>query len=312
MIKPLKATLDVVAVISNPVRYEARYKLYRKFEKHMHDAGVRLTTVELAFGNREWEVTEADDPRDIRLRSQHELWHKENLINIGISRLPENWEYVAWIDTDVLFNNPLWAQETLQQLQHYSIVQMWSQALDLGPKYHPARPAPFLGWVYCKCNDIPRITRASAYFAAKGQYWHPGFAWAATRAAMEELGGLLDWAIVGGADYHMAAALTGVNGGGQAFFANKKHYQVWVERAKRLKENIGYVDGMITHGWHGRKKERGYADRWKILASNNFDPDLDLKRDWQGIWQLTDRNPKLRDDIRSYFRARNEDSIDLE
>ena len=56
-------------------------------------------------------------------------------------------------------------------------------------------------------------------------------------------------------------------------------------------------------------------DRWKILTENQFNPNTDIKRDWQGLFQLEDhgdmRSIKLRDDIRKYFRARNEDSIDL-
>jgi len=38
---------------------------------------------------------------------------------------------------------------------------------------------------------------------------------------------------------------------------------------------------------------------------------LDLKYDFQGVLQLTDRNIKLRDDVIHYFNVRNEDSIDL-
>jgi hypothetical protein len=34
----------------------------------------------------------------------------------------------------------------------------------------------------------------------------------------------------------------------------------------------------------------------------------DIKRDWQGLWQLTDRKIRLRDELRAYFRSRDEDS----
>ena len=42
----------VVAVISNPARYTARYDLYMKFKKRMEEAGVKLLTVELQLGQR--------------------------------------------------------------------------------------------------------------------------------------------------------------------------------------------------------------------------------------------------------------------
>jgi hypothetical protein len=47
-----------------------------------------------------------------------------------------------------------------------------------------------------------------------------------------------------------------------------------------------------------------------VEQSGAIDPDLDLKRDWQGLWQLTDHNPELRDGLRAYARLRDEDSPD--
>jgi len=71
-----------------------------------------------------------------------------------------------------------------------------------------------------------------------------------------------------------------------------------------------------VHYWHGRKVDRRYWDRWKAIVQNQFNPNLDLKYDWQGCLQLVDRGERrsiaLRDDARRYFRARNEDSIDLD
>ena len=54
-----------------------------------------------------------------------------------------------------------------------------------------------------------------------------------------------------------------------------------------------------------------YLTRWRILNETQFDPALDLKRDAQGLYQLTGRNKKLMADLMAYFRQRNEDSIDL-
>jgi hypothetical protein len=94
--------------------------------------------------------------------------------------------------------------------------------------------------------------------------------------------------------------------------AYARNLLLWQTRAELyIKRNIGFVDGLLLHYWHGKKRDRRYAERWNILVDNHFDPDLDLKRDRQGLWQLTERNIKLRDDIRAYFRSRSEDSIDL-
>jgi len=74
---------------------------------------------------------------------------------------------------------------------------------------------------------------------------------------------------------------------------------------------FSYLPGLITHFWHGPKHNRQYLTRWRILNESQFDPALDIKRDAQGLYQLTSRNKKLMVDLMAYFRQRNEDSIDL-
>jgi hypothetical protein len=84
----------------------------------------------------------------------------------------------------------------------------------------------------------------------------------------------------------------------------------WQDLAiKNIKRNIGHVHGTALHSWHGKMKNRGYGDRWKILVKHNFNPMTDLKRDSQGLWQLASDKWQLRDDLRSYFNSRNEDEI---
>jgi hypothetical protein len=48
-----------------------------------------------------------------------------------------------------------------------------------------------------------------------------------------------------------------------------------------------------------------------VLVNNNYDPDTDVKYDAQGLLQLETTNArqiKLRDQIREYFRTRNDDA----
>ena len=330
-IKDLPGVLDVVAVVSNPCRYKSRYDLYRAFERHIHASGARLTTVELAFGERPWELTEPDNPRHVQVRTGFELWHKENLINLGVQRLPRDWKYVAWIDADVSFARPDWVQEALHQLQHHAIVQLFSHVFDLGPTHAPLsgfygpgiRPA---SWGYCHRNGLPKANTdlkktllddkmngaATDGYGKLGahHYWHPGFAWACRRETWEALGGLIDVSILGAGDYLMASALTGdLTLSDWLAPSYKTAILEWKARADRhVRGDLGYVDGLVLHHWHGPKAKRGYRDRWRIFHDHGFDPELDLKRDWQGLWQLTERSTGLRDDIRRYFRQRDEDS----
>lgn len=309
--------LHIITVISNPIRYESRYKLYRAFAKHVKDSGGILTTVELAFGDRPFEVTDSCNPRHVQLRTFDEVWHKENLINVGLSRLPSDWEYVAWVDADVAFVRPDWVQETIQQLQHYMVCQLFSHAIDLGPAYEPLQI--HRGFAFSYHEDIPPTgtpgTPYMPYPGPQGAVWHPGFAWAARREAIDHLGRLIDWGILGSSDHHMAMALIGQVKRSVPAEMSPNYIKLltqWEERAlKYIRYDIGYLPGTVVHFWHGKKRDRKYKERWQILIDYGFDPEIDLKKDSQGIWQLTDRSVKLRDALRKYFRERNEDSVDL-
>ncbi len=194
---------------------------------------------------------------------------------------------------------------------------MFGECIDLSPQHEPV-PAEHGG------ERLPSMFRQYA----NGNLWgeqpygrhpgHCGYAWAIRRDAYDALGGLMDASICGANDHHMARGMIG-NILESIHHASspglKAHLQAWGQRAKLLRGNVGHLPGLILHGWHGSKKKRGYKDRWKILTESQFDPARDLKRDWQGLYCLhddgSDRMRKLRDDLRAYFRSRDEDSHDF-
>jgi len=316
----------VIAVMTNPERYKKRPQLFREFQARMAKYGAKLYVVEGAYGDREFEVTEAENPRHIQVRTDSELWHKENLINIGISRLPPNWEYVAWLDGDIDFVRPDWMEETVHELQHHPVVQMFEDAVDLGPNHEIMNTAK--GFAFCYKNGEPygKMVSKSAehegcelpseYYEAEygnGIYWHPGYCWAATRAAVNTMGGLFDYGILGAGDHHMACALIGEAQRSIPKGVHPHYRQLvlnWQERALRLHKNIGYVKGTIYHFWHGKKRDRKYRDRWSIMIDNEIDVLAHVHKDWQGLWTLYPGHDEFRDDLRNYFQSRNEDSID--
>lgn len=316
--------LYVITPVFNPQRYRTRWKLYKEFENYiLSNKQAHLITIECTFGEREESLVEQSSEFHtvIHVRTKHESWIKENLINRAIQELPEDWKYVAWIDADITFARPDWVGETIQQLQHYDVVQMFAHAADLGPNNEIVRE--YTGFMYCYKNQstvVPFDKKAYITPGKNGEptkgYWHPGFAWACTRGAIDNLGGLIDWGVLGGGDTFMAYGLTGLlNQRTMPRSLGKngvRMLEIWSDRAEKfVKRNVGYIEGTILHYWHGSRKSRGYLDRGQILTSAKFDPELDMKRDWQGIYQLTDRSIALRDNIRAYFRKRNEDSIDL-
>lgn len=318
------AVLDVIAVVSNPARYDRRYHLFIDFcntirglccgppakgsaptlaHRHKHGPHIRLTTVELQQGRRDF-ATDAD----IKLRCDDELWHKENMINIGIQSLPDDWEYVAWIDTDIVFQNHNWAVETIQQLQTYSVVQLFSHAIDLGPRGESLQTHLGFGYLWQSGKEWKDTNYG-------GPYWHPGYAWAMRRDVFNGLGGLIDFAILGSADFHMAMCFIEK----VELTLNKnlcpsylEMVKVWQERcARHVRKNVGYVEGTILHMFHGDKQNRQYQSRWQILVNNAFDPLRDIVKDYRGVYWFSGTKSQLERDIQRYFRTRNEDSVDI-
>lgn len=324
------ANFYVVTPVFNPWRFRSRYRLYREFAEYLAADHIPLYTIEAAFGARPFEVTEPGNPHHVRVRTSEELWHKERMINLAIQRLPADWEYVAWIDADVRFVRPDWALETVQLLQHYSVLQLFSDAIDLDPGHNLLRQSQGFVRVYLENTragiGLPpgkgmlqpcTVPYGAATMSTNNQLYlgHPGFAWAMRRDAFENLGGLFDKAILGAGDHHMALALVHAS---QRSFPEavspgyKRAVYEWETRCRQyIDRNIGFMPGSLLHYWHGRKADRRYVERWKILIEHQYDPETDLKYDSQGLYQFTDRSHDLAYDIRHYFEVRNEDTIEL-
>jgi len=311
--------LHVVTAISNPINYNSRYELYAEFAKRIKDAGAILWTVELAYGERSFVITNSDNPFHLQIRTGGEdrkgnvIWSKENLLNLMIQRLPKEARYICWCDADIVFQRPDWAEETVQKLQLHDFIQPWSHAQDLGPNGEPIDKKPQMS--FCKAwYDNMKMEWDYKKYAAGS--WHPGYCWAARRDALEKVGGLIDWAVLGSADRHMCYALVdkvqfSVHPKVHPVYI--KYLKIWQVRCRHyIHRNIGYLPGLITHHWHGKKANRGYRDRWSILVENQFNPELDLKKDVTGLYTLTERNWRLRKEIIQYFESRGEDSIDTE
>jgi hypothetical protein len=304
-----EATLHVASAYSNPLRWRTRRLLMNDFRRHMQSSpNVVLHAGELAYGDRPFEVT-GDDANDVQLRTSHELWHKENILNIAVQRFPADWKYGAIIDADFHMTRHDWALEAIHQLQHFDFVQLFSTYTDLSQDKRPYRTMPSFAWV--------RNHRAEA---GRGGYGSrgpgaTGGAWAFRRSAFDAVGGLLDTCVLGSADWHMAFGLAGNPSSAPESRLCSRPYmeaiQRWQDRAALLNGNIGCVENHAVHNFHGSKVFRAYGERWKILRDHDFNPAIDIARDWQGVWQLAGNKPKLRDEIRNYFRSRNEDDPGL-
>lgn len=328
----------VITCVSNSQRYKRRYELYFRFAEMCQDAGVNLITVEQAFGDRQFMVTEPKNPFHLQVRSVEELWLKENLLNLGIKHVcsvfPGQVREVAWIDADCRPCQPAreWFENIWHGLQHHEFVQCWEWLIDLDYYQNPigiSQPsfmANYIKYGTPTPQEYKKIIKNTKEQYPSTQsskiFGRPGLAWATSLDAFNKVGGLIDFCVLGAADYYGSHGLIGTMGAATneyiRFGANSRYAEKlfqWQDRALYwIKKDVGYVKGGVLHDYHGSKIYRKYGSRGKILMENKFNPDTDLKYDCYGQLQLEtidDRQIKLRDQIRAYFAQRNEDSIDL-
>jgi hypothetical protein len=300
---PIEEKLNVILVISNPCLYARRYVLLREFVKRIEEeeVNVNLFIVEMIYNGQKFIVTDDNNKNHLQLKTETPLWHKENMINLGVKfLLPKNYKAFAWIDADIEFENTTWALDTLKILNgSKDVVQLFSHSIDMNKDLTNLNI--FNGFGYS-------FNKKKKYTTNKLDYWHPGYAWAITRKAYEKIGGLYDKGILGSGDCIMALAFIG-----NKSCLNKNYHTDYTDSMLKFQNNaknlrLGYVPGVIRHHFHGSKKNRKYTERWQILMNNKYSPIEHIKYDEIGILMPTENfTEKFKDEIMNYFIERKED-----
>lgn len=302
--EPIEEKLNVIIVISNPCLYAKRYILLKEFVKRIEqeEEHVELFIVELIYKDQKFIITDKKNKNHLQLKTETPIWHKENMINLGVKYLlPKDYKAFAWIDADVEFENNTWAMDTLKILNgSKDIVQLFSHCVDLSN--NNTNLNIFNSFGYSLCNN-------KAYSSKSGDYWHPGYAWAITRKAYEKIGGLYDKGVLGSGDQIIALSL--INKVMYAMNVDYSddyiHSMMEYQRKARLLR-LGYIPGVIKHYWHGTKQNRGYTNRWQILIKHKYSPKDHLQYDSVGLLVPTqDFNEEFKNDIMNYFASRKED-----
>lgn len=299
--------LNVIAVLSNYCNYKRRLNLFKEFVERMKKyENINLYIVELIYPNQEYKVTEKNNPMHLQLKSNSLLFHKENMINLGVQKLlPKNWKAMAWIDADIEFLNLNWVSDTLKALNKFDLVHLWNKCEFLDQKNEVSDEFYSYGSKYCS-GDYFKNGNGKGY-----SYWHPGFAWACRREFYDLTNGLYDRGIIGSGDYIMTQLyLKRIANGDktlEGFESDIKKYGIPLEN---YEVKIAYVNTTIKHFFHGQRANRKYVERNLILKENCYDPIVHLRYDDNGVLEYTeDVSEKFKNDIRNYFLERNEDEF---
>ncbi len=304
----------------NPMRSRRRLQNFRIFRDRLT---VPLVAVELSYGP-DFELREQDADILIQLRGGAVLWQKERLLNLALQALPRDCRKVAWLDCDIFFGSPGWAESADRLLDRFPLIHMFKSAHYLSSQWATADD----------CTTEVEFTRSSAIFSiSSGQpatmclgrisktpevaypkglgRYTKGLAWAVRREIVDQHG-FFDACIVGGGDTALASAANNcfdvvMN----SHFMNERQRERYMKWARpfyeTVRREVGYLDAQIYHMWHGDYHSRGHARRHEGLQRFQFDPFTDIAEDVNGCWRWATEKPEMHDYVRGYFSARDED-----
>ena len=319
--------LAVVSCFFNPGGSQRRVSNFLNFLSEIRRSGIRCQVVELAFGSNPFQIVDHEDV--IQLRGEHVMWHKEHLLNIGIKKLlSEGLNKIAWLDGDIVFSDPLWAQKISSQLDLVNLCQVFEtiQIHDhlAGPPVIAPSSVKYFRETGLLYNQPPTRKRTLLRGMLKGG--QSGFGWAA-RAEVLEQALLYNNAIVGGGDkLIMAASLSedfsekgiarltrskfsckacGHKNQSDAFTAD---YLEWAQRwSQAVDGKVGYAKLQISDMYHGKRSDRGYMVRHDILYRNEYDPSKDLISEESDCLTWSSGKETMHREVENYFLSRRDD-----
>jgi SAM-dependent methyltransferase len=275
----------------------------------------------------------------IQVRGGDLMWQKERLLNLGFARLPAAVEYVAWLDCEVLFDDPRWPERTTRALQEYRAVQpfshVWYTSAGQAREIAEAPHRPDRRWsryrvgsgVIASAKLLHQQGREALVDADLRGHLNPdlandgsqlaripGLAWAVRRSTLADLA-LFDRAIIGAGDWLW---MLGILGSSQRWLAeasrlgysylDSSSYSKWAEAAwARFGGSVGYVEAPLLHLYHGPLGNRGYKARHRSFSRLGIDIETDITTTAEGPWQFVDARPEWTEFMHTYFRERRED-----
>ena len=284
--------LGVVCCYYNPCNYKSKYNNFIKFYNNLPHNLINLKVIELRSDYCQLNLPDYTNSHIFETKTP--IWHKENLINIGIKLLiKDKCEYISWLDADIIFDSKSWVENTIKCLDKYNICQLFSSVYTFNSKQ--------FGCAYTfKNTKEPTIGKT-------------GYGWAC-KSEILAFCNLYDKAIIGGGD--SLAWIASLNSRSLSkqhpihslnLSAYSKNFLDWSKLwGSLIDRNIGYINNSITALNHGSFRRRRYLSRYSILEKNSYNPYIDIEYKNKIIHC---KNQTLASDISNYFYRRKEDRL---
>jgi len=294
----------------NPTGSARRLYNYHLFRQALE---LPLVTVEWSWTKGPGlQLRDADAEILIQLSGPDLIWQKERLLNLAIKALPMDCRYVAWLDCDVIFDNPCWHDLVALKLEECPVVQPYDALVNLGPDGQPLQ-ADKLGGRVRRPIGNPAIQASIPWDSLRhGMNVICGYAWAG-RTELLRKHSLYDACVIGSGDLAIFNAAIGRFADTAAYMrmnsSRLTHYLTWANPFyKDVAGRTGWVSGQMRNLWHGSILGRKYEQRHIDFEAYDFDPVQDLEIDVSGCWRWATAKPEMRAFLIDYFFGRNEDN----
>lgn len=246
-----------ITTLFNPS--ERRLKNYKIFKAKLP---LPLITVELSYGC----VFFIED--SIKVKSNSVLWHKEDLLNIGIEHCKD--DKLVCLDCDLIDLDEQWVKDVESALDVYNAVQPFSEIHNLDQDDR---------FLFANRSIVSSQESFEALTQRKSGTPCAGYAWAFRKDFIAKYR-LYDKCIVGGGDTALACAVLGrFDTVMDLHYMNPKQRETYLNWATRINKDasVGAVDKQISHLWHGSFESRKSSERHKGLIPFEFDPSTDVE-----------------------------------
>ena len=139
-----------------------------------------------------------------------------------------------------------------------------------------------------------------------------GFGWGCPSSFFHDNFGLYSNLIIGGGDTLIYAA----GHGKLKEWLHKRRYSLkhiedivsWSNQwYDRVQGDVGFANNRIDTFYHGDLTNRNYLNRHELLLHNEFDPSLDIIKNYEGLLNWNTNKKDMHSKLSDYFISRQED-----
>ena len=254
----------------------------------LKNSGIPYYIIELSYPNQRPTFT---GDNVIHVSASSYMFHKENLFNLLVTKLPAQYTKIVCMDGDVVFSNLNWINDLSIKLDECDVVMPYHDGYQVSGDYN-----------FIQSNGVVMLDHKSNY---DEDIYKAGYCIAFKRTFFDKIG-LFEYAIFGGGDRMTLCQFVGRPIMVNTFNSSKK--QNYIDGIKALDLKFGWLDDDVYHLPHGHNVDRQYLERHFLIPELNIDTEL-VKND-DGVLEFVDPG-KYNYITYKYFKNRKEDSLSL-